>query len=37
MALHDEGDPEKAAELDRLIHWDGKVNGRCREFRERET
>jgi hypothetical protein len=38
MALHKQNgrDPEKAAEMDRLIPWDGKVNGRCREFTERE-
>jgi hypothetical protein len=37
MDLHKQhqDDPEKAAELDAAIPWDGQVNGRCVEFEER--
>jgi hypothetical protein len=36
MDLHEQDDPEQE-ELDALIPWDGKVNGRCIEFTEKET
>lgn len=29
-------DPEKDAELDRFIPWDGRVNGRCTGFTDIE-
>jgi hypothetical protein len=37
MDLHKQhqDDPETAAELDAAIPWDGRQNGRCREFKDR--